>query len=148
VKIKMEKKIQGTTKKSDLKPKHFRGSSLDVREAEAERKRKEEKERATHSPPSSPGLEPGTPNHARSDSIGIDALMKTLGTDELFAIHVGGQGRQRGSSSSDQRGGPPSPYKPTIGLGLSSLSEGDETRVTTSSTNNSPLNQPSTNVQE
>jgi len=130
------KKAPGTIKKSDLKPKHFRGSSLDVREAEADRKRKEEKEK----------LEASGSAHNRSDSIGIDALMKTLGTDELFAIHVGGQGRQRGSSSMDQRSASPSPYKPTIGTGLSSLSEmeDDERVITTpSSNNNSPVTQPS-----
>jgi len=75
--------------------------------------------------------------------------MKTLGTDELFAIHVGGQGRQRGSSSLDQRSAPPSPYKPTIGSGLSSLTEmeDDEHVIATpsskSSLNNSPVTQPS-----
>jgi len=126
------KKTPGTvTKKTDLRPKHFRGSSLDVREAEADRKKKEEKENSGNQTP-----------HARSDSIGIDALMKTLGTDELFAIHVGGQGRQRGSSSMDQspRSVPPSPYKPTIGTGLSSLSETeDDERITASSSRSSPI---------
>jgi len=99
----------GSKKNNDLRPKHFRGSSLDVREAEAERKKKEAKL--------------GTA-HIREDSIGIDALMKTLGTDDLFAIHVGGQGQgQRGSSDK----GIQTPYKPTIGL--QPLSEDDDERV-------------------
>jgi len=94
-------------KGNDLRPKHFRGSSLDVREAEAEKKRKEEKT--------------GLLTHSRADSIGIDALMKTLGTDDLFAIHVGGLGaRARASSDASKT---PTPYKPTIGL--TPLSEGD-----------------------
>jgi len=142
------KKTQGPTKKNDLRPKHFRGSSLDVREAEAERKRKEEKEKSGNTTPRNNNNNNDSPKnniHNRSDSIGIDALMKTLGTDELFAIHVGGLGRQRGSSSMDQRS-PPSPYKPTIGGALSSLSEmeDDERQVITPP---SPTTQPTTSVE-
>jgi len=117
--VKKVKKVVGV-KKNDLRPKHFRGSSLDVREAEAERKKKEEKL----------GI------HSRADSIGIGALMKTLGTDDLFAIHVGGLGAVTRDSSDLRQ--TPRPYKPTIGLG--SLSEdGDEELPTSSSpSGNSP----------
>jgi len=82
-------------RKADLKPKTtFRGTSIDIT---TEPKKKEVKIGILNS----------------DNSIGIDALMKTLGTDDLFAIHVGGQ-RVQGSEKGTAIGSVP--YQPTIVL--------------------------------
>jgi len=77
-------------KKLDLKPKAtFRGTSIDIT---TEPKKKETKIGILNT----------------DDSIGIDTLMKTLGTDDLFAIRVGGQGVLSTEKSRHV------PYQPTI----------------------------------
>jgi len=58
--------------------------------------------------------------HGRNDSISIDSLMKTLGTDDIFAIRVGGLGRARTDTTD---GSVAIPEKP---VSLSSLTETEE----------------------